>query len=82
MNADEQVAVCPAEGRPAGEINEGVGRAREHDGEPTSQQLGPEQLADAERDVLFGQAAGEMKTGISGIDTTVPGIDDNRVGKP
>jgi len=63
-------------------LNEGVGRAREHDIEATSQQLGPEQLANAEGDVLFGEAAREMETGISGIDTTVPRIDDNRVGKP
>src|SRR5256885_1877736 len=45
-------------------------------------QIALEHLADAERDALFGQQAGEMKAGISGINPTVPGIDDNRGGKP
>ncbi len=81
MNADEQIAVCSTEGRPAGELDQRVVRSREDNAQAAAHQLRPHQLPDTERDVFLGQPAREVQTGISRVDAAMPRIHDDRMGQ-
>src|SRR5438876_1332083 len=82
VDAHKEVAVDAAEERAARQIDERIAGPGEHDIQAAPYELGAQQLADAEGDVLLRDPARQGESGIPGIDAAVSRIDDDRVWQP